>query len=246
MRIRGPFLSILLHAAVVFALVHLVALQQTPLNTKQPALNWSSTKLVYHLEQPVNKQAGGGGQMQLPPSQGKPPRQSPQPFLPPTTRRSEVMPALPVEPTIVGPSETSTRPIRDIGIPGGQPGPYSDGPGRDGGIGRGRKGGVGDEGGPGITSRAKMGSSVKPVLIYKREPEFSEEARKARLEGMVVLLADVDEKGLVVNIKVHKTLGLGLDEKAIEAVQKWRFRPGLLDGKPVRQPVLIEVNFHLL
>ena len=65
-----------------------------------------------------------------------------------------------------------------------------------------------------------------PQLVYKVEPEFSEEARKAKHQGMVVLTIEVDPSGNVRNVRVRQSLGLGLDEKAIEAVSHWRFRPG--------------------
>jgi protein TonB len=83
-------------------------------------------------------------------------------------------------------------------------------------------------------------------LLSKVEPEYSEEARKAKWQGTVVLSLIVDEKGHPQGIKVSKSLGLGLDQKAIEAVEKWRFKPGMKDGKAVAVYATIEVNFRLL
>ncbi len=85
-----------------------------------------------------------------------------------------------------------------------------------------------------------------PQLIYKVEPEFSEEARKAKHQGVVVLAIEVDASGHVRNVHVRQSLGLGLDEKAIEAVSHWRFRPAILDGKPVTTDAVVQVNFQLL
>ncbi|MEI9813195.1 MAG: energy transducer TonB [Acidobacteriota bacterium] len=85
-----------------------------------------------------------------------------------------------------------------------------------------------------------------PVPLSKPEPEYSEEARKAKHQGEVLLTVVVDEKGMPQQITVKKSLGLGLDEKAIEAVQKWRFKPGMKDGKPVAVQATIAVSFHLL
>ena len=62
----------------------------------------------------------------------------------------------------------------------------------------------------------------------------------------MVLAIIVDDKGLPRDVRVIRPLGLGLDQKAIEAVQKWRFRPGMKDGKPVAVSATIEVNFRLL
>jgi TonB family protein len=85
-----------------------------------------------------------------------------------------------------------------------------------------------------------------PSLLSKVEPEYSEEARKAKHQGMVVLYVEVDPAGRPHNIKVVRSLGLGLDEKAMEAVSKWKFRPGLKDGKPVTVGATVEVTFRLL
>jgi TonB family protein len=84
------------------------------------------------------------------------------------------------------------------------------------------------------------------MVLYQVEPEFSEEARKAKLQGVVILTGEVDTNGRLRNIRVTRALGLGLDEKAIEAVKQWRFRPGTREGKPVVSAAAIEVNFHLL
>jgi TonB family protein len=85
-----------------------------------------------------------------------------------------------------------------------------------------------------------------PVLIHKADPEYSEEARRAKLQGTVVLYLVIDEKGKVTNPKIQRSLGLGLDEKALECVAKWRFKPGMKsDGTPVSTSATIEVNFRM-
>jgi TonB family protein len=78
------------------------------------------------------------------------------------------------------------------------------------------------------------------------EPEYSEEARKAKYSGFVLLSIIVNTDGRAEEIRVVKSLGMGLDEKAIEAVQKWRFKPGRNRGGPVKVRAQIEVNFRLL
>lgn len=114
------------------------------------------------------------------------------------------------------------------------------------GIGRGRDG-AGDEDGIGGTLAAVAGGSITgPVPIYNPDPEFSEEARKAKLQGQVVLEVVVDTDGRAHRIRVRAGLGLGLDEKAIEAVESWRFRPGHRNGKPMAVPATIYINFRLL
>jgi len=90
------------------------------------------------------------------------------------------------------------------------------------------------------------GGVSAPVPVYRPEPEYSEEARKAKWQGSVLLAIVVDENGVPQDVRVIRSLGLGLDQKAIEAVQKWRFKPGVKDGKAVPVFANIEVNFRLL
>ena len=85
-----------------------------------------------------------------------------------------------------------------------------------------------------------------PSVIYKVDPDYSEEARTEKYSGTVLLSVIVGTNGQARDMKVISSLGFGLDEKAIEAVQKWRFRPGLKDGKPVAVAAQIEVDFRLL
>jgi periplasmic protein TonB len=84
------------------------------------------------------------------------------------------------------------------------------------------------------------------VLTPKVEPEYSEEARAAKWQGTVVLSLVVDEQGHPQDLKVLRSLGMGLDEKAMEAVAQWRFKPGMKDGKAVPVMATIDVNFRLL
>jgi TonB family protein len=89
------------------------------------------------------------------------------------------------------------------------------------------------------------GAVSAPQLISKAEPEYSEQARQARYSGSVLLSIVVDINGMPRDIKVTRPLGLGLDEKAIEAVMKWRFRPGLKNGVPVPVRAHVEVSFRM-
>lgn len=88
------------------------------------------------------------------------------------------------------------------------------------------------------------GDVTNPIPIVHPEPEYSEEARKARWGGTVLLSVVVDENGATKDIRVIKPLGLGLDEKAIEAVSHWSFKPGMKNGVPVPVAAQIEVTFR--
>ncbi len=119
-----------------------------------------------------------------------------------------------------------------------------------GGIGSGRGGGEGwklPAAGPSPVNVYRIGRGVsQPSILFKIEPEYSEEARRAKWQGPVTLSVVVSEFGEVTDVKVLRSLGLGLDEEATEAVQKWVFKPGQKDGQPVAVYATIQVTFHLL
>jgi protein TonB len=93
----------------------------------------------------------------------------------------------------------------------------------------------------------RVGAGVSaPKLLSKVEPQYTEEARFARFQGTVVVYAEIGADGLAHNLQVIRGLGLGLDEKALEAIDRWRFHPGSKDGNPVTVAATIEVNFRLL
>lgn len=89
-------------------------------------------------------------------------------------------------------------------------------------------------------------NTTAPVILQKYEPAYSEEARRAKYQGSVILDVGVDATGQVESVQVVRSLGLGLDEKAIEAVRKWQFRPGTRDARPAAMPVEVDVSFRLL
>jgi TonB family protein len=88
--------------------------------------------------------------------------------------------------------------------------------------------------------------TTPPVLIYKKEADYSDEARKAKYQGTVLLMTNIDSSGKVTDVRVVRSLGLGLDEKAIEAVKQWQFKPATKDGQPVSAPTTVEVLFRLM
>lgn len=202
---------------------------------------------------------GGGGQNSpLPPSKGKLPRFDMKQLAPPTPVIRNENPKLAVEPTVIVQPDANVPQIdmNVFGDPLGKIGPPSAGPGSGGGIGTGKGGGVGSGTGAGVGPGQgggfgggvyRVGGGVSaPKLTRKVDPEYSEEARKAKYQGTVLLQVEVWPDGRAHNVRVIRSLGLGLDEKAIEAVQQWEFVPGKKDGQSVKVAASVEVNFRLL
>ena len=183
---------------------------------------------------------GGGNHDKLPASKGALPKFAKQQITPPTVVVRNEAPKLAVDPSVVGPPQ-----IHFDQAPVGDPmskilGPPSNGTGSGGGIGSGSGGGVGSGHGSGFG-----GGVAAPKAIYQPEAEYSEEARKAKFNGEVKLSVIVGVDGLPRDIRVMRSVGLGLDEKAIEAVRKWRFEPARKEGQPVAVRVNVEVMFNL-
>src|SRR5580704_2436116 len=200
---------------------------------------------------------GGGDRSPTPVSNGNLPKLANRQFVPPMICHVE-NPKLVMDPTLIMPPDTNIPKVDspNLGDPLSKSGLASNGFGSGGGMGSGRGGGIGPGSGPGFGPGSgggmgggayKIGGGVSPPsIIYKVEPEYSEEARKAKFQGTVLLFVVVDEHGNPRDIKILRPLGLGLDQKAIEAVEKWKFSPGRKDGKPVPVQAQIEVNFRLL
>jgi protein TonB len=201
---------------------------------------------------------GGGDRSPLPASKGRLPKVSLRQFTPPMAVVNNPNPKLTMDPSIIAPPDVNLPQVNmsQYGDPLAKIGPPSNGPGSGGGIGSGSGGGVGsgkgggfgpgEGGGVGGGVYRVGGGVTAPALLFKKEPEYSEEARKAKYQGTVLLYIEVDPSGKATNMKVVRSLGLGLDEKAMEAVRQWKFKPGYKDGKPVTVAATIEVNFRLL
>jgi protein TonB len=200
---------------------------------------------------------GGGDRSPTPVSKGKLPKLANRQFVPPMISHVE-NPKLVMDPTLIIQPDANIPKVNmdQLGDPLAKSGLASNGFGSGGGMGSGRGGGVGPGSGPGFGPGSgggmgggayRIGGGVSPPsILYKVEPEYSEEARKAKFQGTVLLFVIVDEKGNPRDIKILRPLGLGLDQKAVEAVEKWKFSPGKKDGKPVPVQAQIEVNFRLL
>lgn len=254
-------------------ILHLLAmgfLLYVPLRALQPLVPPQKTapevtilitgKSKLRLPPKAEKSGGGGGggrRDPRPASLGRLPRASDRQLTPPVPEIKNLNPVLAVEPTIIA-SDLSQLPVVNLpnyGDPFGVPGPPSSGPGTGGGIGTGVGGGVGPGRGPGVgpgegggigSGVYRVGGGVSaPVVIFRVEPLYSEEARKVKHQGVVVLWAIVRKDGSLEILKLVRGLGLGLDESAIKALKQWRFRPGMKDGVPVDVALNVEVSFTL-
>ena len=236
--------SVLVHAAVV-ALLLLVGALPPVQQAAREIIPLFAPDLRVLQPKPDESKGGGGSPQKLVATKGQLPRTAPKSFVPPVQTVQD--PSLMVTPTIVAPDLPNIT-AGNYGDPLGKLGIPSAGTGIGGGVGVGKGPGVGPGSGGGFGGGAfKIGGGVSaPVPIFKPEPEYSEEARKLKWQGSVLLSIVVDENGVPQNIRVVRSLGLGLDQKAVEAVQKWRFKPGQKDGKSVPVFADIEVNFRLL
>lgn len=256
---RSALISALLHAAAILLVV-------TATSVKPPALLRPKVYLVsprdlapiaapHHADQ-----GGGGGQNDVhPATRGDLARRALREFVAPTPVVQNEHPQISIEPAILGDPAPRTYEFPQLGDPNGVLGGLpSGGPGSDGGIGGGEGGGIGNRKGPGygdhdgggtdggIDAMDKFAKTTAPVVFFKPEPEYSDEARKAKVQGAVLLRIEIDEHGLPRNISVRQGLGLGLDEKAMQAVSRWRFHPATRNSRPVATSALVEVYFRLL
>lgn len=253
-------ISAALHAALI-ALIATAGFWMA----RQPQLTPHATSVLltdisaYPLPLSTNKAGGGGGggdRDKFSESKGSLPRLAREQITPPAIVVRNEQPKLPAEPTIVGSPALTVPPTSQIGNPlSAILQPPSNGTGFNSGIGSGSGGGIGIGSGPGFgpgsgggtgggTFRVGGGVSA-PKAIYSPDPDYSEEARHAKFQGTVLLWVVVGSDGRPHDIRVIRSVGMGLDQKAIEAVKQWEFEPAILDGHPVAVQVNIEVSFHL-
>ena len=201
---------------------------------------------------------GGGDRDKTAASKGALPRFSREQLAPPEAVIRNEDPKLPIEATVVVPPEIHMS-LPQMGALGDRMssilGAPSNGTGFRGGIGSGSGGGVGSGNRPGVGPGwgggvgggvYRVGGGVTaPQLTYGPEPAFSEKALKAKFQGTVVLCVVVGPDGRTHDIRIQKSLGMGLDEQAIEAIGRWMFEPSRKNGVAVAVLIDIELNFRL-
>ena len=208
----------------------------------------------------VSGGGGGGEHHALPAPKGRLPKVAMQQITPPVVVVQNEKPRLTAEPTVVVPPQVRFADNRlpkfgTFAGPAMPSAPPSNGTGSGGGIGSGSGGGVGQGHGPGVGpgSGGGIGGGIfhvgggisPPQPISSPDPEYTEEARRAKAHGTCILGLIVDAEGNPRDIRVLRGLGFGLDAKAIDAVRQWRFAPAKKDGKPVNVQVNVEVAFRL-
>jgi TonB family protein len=201
---------------------------------------------------------GGGDHSLVDPNKGKLPKLEKQPITPPMVPVVEkpklaIESAIAVQPDIKLP-DNPNLPI--VGVKSSANVTLANGQGSGGGMGTGSGGGLGSgngngygpgEGGNTGGGLERIGGRVSaPVALNSVEAEFSDEARRAKYQGVCLIQLIVDAQGNPQNPRVVRALGMGLDEKALEAVRKYKFKPAMKDGKtPVPVMITVEVNFRL-
>ena len=253
--------SVAAHAFVV-ALLLLFTLSQwhTRLMRQKAATIIDTTPFIPAAPAKLTMGGGGGGGNHeiVEASKGKLPKMARVQITPPQILRID-HPRLAVEPTVVMPQQIKLPDapnLPNLGIPQSpQVALASQGTGSGSGFGSGNGGGIGSGNGNGIGpgEGGGYGGGVmhpgggvsEPVLLYAPDPEFSDAARRAKYQGVCVVGLIVDAQGNPRQVHIVRPLGMGLDEKAMEAVRKYKFRAAVYHGHAVPVEINIEVNFRI-
>jgi periplasmic protein TonB len=206
---------------------------------------------------PMGGGGGGGAHQFVEASKGHLPKMAQTQTVAPMLLRID-HPKLAVEPTVVMPQQIhlADNSLPDVGVPQsrqvavasqGTGGGSGFGQGLGGGIGIGRGAGIGPGSGGGYGGGVmSVGGGVSaPQLVHSVHPEFTDEARQANYQGVVSIQLIVDANGNPENIQVIRHLGMGLDQKAIEAVRQYKFHPAMYQGHPVPVRLVVDVDFRL-
>ena len=242
--------AVAVHAAAIGLIAILIA-SKVPLAApvKQAVISLIEPPPTPPVAPKATKIGGGGGQHDLGPvTQGHLPKLAPTQIVPPKAPPT-IAAKLAVEPTVVVQPDLklADNKMPDLGVPNSSLKGFSLGNGNGTGIGSGDGAGIGLGSGGNMGGGVyQVGGSVRPpVAIFTPDPEFSEEARKAKFSGNVVVSLIVDANGKPRNVHVSRGVGMGLDEKAVEAVQQYKFKPALQNGKPVAVYLNVMVDFQI-
>ena len=249
--LRSLFGAALVHAVAILLIAFMVARR---MNLIAPAALEQLTVLsvppppVRSLPRLTSMGGGGGHAGPTPVTRGNPPKFAVQqlnaPKAPPLDQPKIAIPVtIDIQPDL----NMAHSDIPRIGIPDSPLVGISNGGGHGTGLGSGSSSGMGPgEGGNTGGGLERIGGSVSaPIVLFQPEPEFSEEARKAKVAGNVLVYLQVDRQGHPQHVRVLRGIGLGLDEKAVAAVRQYKFKPAMKDGRPVPVEMNVEVNFQI-
>lgn len=247
--VNGGILAILLCVSLGAAINH------SPKSAPGSSIDISDMQFFAPMKLQTAGGGGGGGTHDLlDPTRGRLPKFEDTPILPPQVPLleqpklaidSSIAVQLPDNPTLpnIGMHESPNVKLASNG-PGSEAGM---GTGQDGGPGPGRGIGLGpgEDGGIGGQIYTPGGAVSAPIPIVTPEAEFSDEARRQKFQGMCMISLIVDSHGNPQSARVIRPLGMGLDQKALDAVLRYRFKPAMKEGRPVAAMITVSVNFRL-
>jgi periplasmic protein TonB len=253
---KAQTVSVAVHVVALASLVFILLSPQTPIG--RTSIPLSGRELLRYIPPSSATatnaslgRAGGGGESDPRPTRfGNLAPESSMPLVPPRLSHNE-NPALPEPPAVFDPQAPNTvATVANLGLPWMKNDSDSAGAGKNHGIGSGSAGTMGD----GDTAGAGEGDSdlpyanvVSPVTcVYCPEPGYTEEARKAKLEGKILLRVLVGPDGKAQRIQIFQRLGMGLDERAEQTIHNWRFSPARDAARqPVSSWITVETRFQL-
>jgi protein TonB len=239
--------STVIHGLIILFIAFLLAKH---IQMAAPVKTMTVTDVTVPPMAPMKAQSmgGGGGQRgPTPVTKGTPPKFAETQIVPPKAPPLQD-PKIKIQPTIeVQKDVKMASSLPQIGVANSPLIGMSMGNGSGTGLGSGNGSGLGpgSGGNTGGGPRRIGGGVSAPVLIFSVEPEFSEEARKAKVAGNVLVNLWVDTNGNPSHVHVIRGVGMGLDEKAKEAVMQYKFKPAMENGKPVLVELNVEVNFQI-
>jgi periplasmic protein TonB len=253
------------HACIIVLLIAPIFILTAPTKAEKKQVDLTPLDIspyISKLPAGADKAGGGGGggdRSPMPATKGKAPKFSMTQFTPPTAVIKNPDPKLAMDPTLLGPPDlkVANPNLSNFGDPMAAAVNMSNGPGGGGGIGSGEAGGIGSGSGGGLgpgegggTGGGKFHAGVNgigmPSCYYMPNPPYSEEARKAKYSGTVMVEAVVNVDGHLSDLHLIKSPGLGLDENTLSTMKTWRCKPVTgPGGKPVPVIVPFEVNFRL-
>jgi periplasmic protein TonB len=238
-----------MHALAVFLIGLVVRAQIRDVDSVRGVTPLIDPPVLRIVAKAAQEMGGGGGQRgETPVSKGRLPQLAQEQIVPPKAPPL-LPPKIAVEPSVVVQSDVKLagNVLPNLGLPNSPVVGASMGNNRGFGM------GAGDGDGVGIGTGGSMGGGLRhvggavsaPEVLHSVEPEFSEEARRAKVSGDVQVYLWVDEHGNPSHVRVIRGVGMGLDERAVEAVKQYKFRPAMENGRPVAVEMYVDVAFRI-